>query len=49
MKEFFWQYFQNTGSVDAYLIYKEPFEEDGGYEVTDYDEDASVETTELFS
>ena len=27
MKEFFWQYFAKSGSLDAYLMYKETGEE----------------------
>lgn len=49
MKEFFWQYFHNTGSVDAYLIYKEPLEEEEGSPVSHYEENTSTESTELFN
>ncbi|WP_438433362.1 YqzL family protein [Gorillibacterium sp. sgz500922] len=28
MKEFYWQYFHNTGNVDAYLLYKNDNESD---------------------
>jgi len=33
MKEFYWQYFHNTGNVDAYLLYKDnDAQEDGSEE-----------------
>ena len=49
MKEFFWQYFQNTGNVDAYLIYKEPFEQEEGQATQDYEEFAKKADVDLFS
>ena len=49
MKEFFWQYFQNTGNVDAYLIYKEPFEEEEGQALEGQEELAEPVDANIFS
>lgn len=32
MKEFYWQYFHNTGNVEAYLLYKDDESHEDGPE-----------------
>ncbi|MBC8078752.1 MAG: YqzL family protein [Gorillibacterium sp.] len=49
MKEFFWKYFQNTGNVDAYLIYKEPLEQEEGQALDREEELAKQAEVDIFS